>query len=113
MKASDTYTNLAWQAEINEVRFLFVSSVVHRLDAARSLLGCAVWWHFTCQSGDILFRYRNVAYQLDGVDAGEGRRQNIYVCGGGDGALSLPFPQRTTTTTTVLSDRSRFFARQT
>jgi hypothetical protein len=86
MKASDTYTNLAWQAEINEVRFF---CPFHRLDAAHSLsfgLCRVVEKFYLCQSGDVVFRYRNVAYQLEGVDAGEGRRQNIYVCGGGDGA---------------------------
>lgn len=76
MKASDTYTNLAWQAEINE-------------------------------SGDVVFRYRNVTYQLDGVDAGEGRRQNIYVCGGGDEMNCAIFTEQAVTNgSAVVSDNS-------
>jgi PKD repeat protein len=51
--ANENATHLAWQAQISE-------------------------------DGDVVFRYRNVSYQTSGgQDAGEGRQQNVYLCGGG------------------------------
>jgi hypothetical protein len=49
------------------------------------------------EDGDITFRYRNVAYQIGGQDAGEGRRQNIYVCGGGTDANCVVYTEQAVT----------------